>query len=84
MALRSIHEKEVDIIFIDPPYEADLYEHTLRTLASLPYVSEYTTIICEASLEEDFSFAEGLGYEIKREKTYKNNKHVFLKKVANS
>lgn len=84
MALRSIHEKEVDIIFIDPPYEADLYEHTLRTLVSLPYVSEYTTIICEASLEEDFSFAEGLGYEIKREKTYKNNKHVFLKKVANS
>lgn len=82
MALRSIHEKEVDIIFIDPPYEADLYEHTLRTLAQLPYVTEYTNIICESSLDEDFTFVSLLGYEIKKEKTYKNNKHVFLKKAG--
>ncbi|WP_026508640.1 16S rRNA (guanine(966)-N(2))-methyltransferase RsmD [Butyrivibrio sp. MC2013] len=80
IALRSIHEKEADIIYIDPPYDGGLYEHTLRTLYSMPYVSEYTMIICEADINEDFSFAEGLGYEITREKLYKNNKHVFLKK----
>lgn len=81
MALRSIHEKEADIIYIDPPYEGGLYEHTLQALAHMPYVNEYTLIICEAALEEDFSFAEDLGYEITREKLYKTNKHVFLKKT---
>jgi 16S rRNA (guanine966-N2)-methyltransferase len=81
MALRSIHEKEADIIYIDPPYEAGLYEHTLQSLGNMPYVSEYTLIICEASIDEDFSYAESLGFEVTREKLYKTNKHVFLKKI---
>jgi len=80
MALRLIHEKEADIIYIDPPYEGGLYEHTLSELSKMPYVTKYTVIICEAALDEDFSYAENFGYEITREKLYKTNKHVFLKK----
>ena len=38
-----------------------------------------TLIIVEASLETDFSYIEGYGYALVREKTYKTNKHIFLK-----
>lgn len=77
-ALTMIHEKEADIIFMDPPYE-DGYEKTvLPALLSMPYVTENTLIIVEALLNTDFQFAKDLGYDILREKCYKTNKHVFL------
>jgi 16S rRNA (guanine966-N2)-methyltransferase len=46
----------------------------------MAYVTEDTLIVVEATLDRDFSFAQELGYVITREKNYKTNKHVFLKK----
>jgi 16S rRNA (guanine(966)-N(2))-methyltransferase RsmD len=80
IGLRNIHEDEADIIFIDPPYHEDLYERTLMQLAAMNYVTANTMIIVEAPLELDFSFADELGFEVRREKEYKTNKHVFLYK----
>ncbi len=80
LALRNIHEKEADIIYIDPPYESGLYERTLSQLLQMPYLTENTIVICEADLDNDFSFASEMGYSILKEKNYKTNKHVFLKK----
>ncbi len=40
----------------------------------------YTLIIVEAALETDFGYAEELGFEVQREKNYRTQKHVFLKK----
>ena len=37
-------------------------------------------IIAETLIGEDLSFAESLGFEINREKEYKTNKHVFLRR----
>ena len=79
-ALSSIHEKEADIIFMDPPYQAGLEEPVLSALAHMPYVTEETLIVIEAELKKDFSFAEELGFLVTREKCYKTNKHVFLKR----
>ena len=79
-ALSGIHEKEADIIFADPPYELGVEEALLRTLSGLSYVTPYTKVIIEAELSKDFSFAETLGFTVEREKCYKTNKHVFLKK----
>ncbi len=79
-ALSMIHEKEADIIFLDPPYEKGYERKVLAILAEKPYVTENTWIIVEAKLWEDFSFASDLGFEIEREKKYKTNKHVFLRK----
>lgn len=79
LALRNIHEKEVDIVYIDPPYEAGLYERTFSQLKAMPYITANTIIIAEASLNQDFSFASQAGFEVVREKNYKTNKHVFLK-----
>ncbi len=78
LGLRSIKEKEADIIFIDPPYHGELYERTLSQLSEMSYVSANTMIIVEADLDLDFSFAENYGFEVRREKEYKSNKHVFL------
>ena len=80
-ALHGIHEKEVDVIFMDPPYQAGLEEPVLEVLSRASYVSEYTLIVIEADLDTDFSFAEEYGFEVTREKNYKTNKHVFIKKA---
>ena len=79
-ALNGIFEKETDIIFMDPPYGRDLEKQVLSVLKGYRYVTEDTLIIVEADLHTDFSYAEELGYEIVKEKKYKTNKHVFLKK----
>lgn len=83
-ALALIHEKEADIIFMDPPYGEGYEEKVLAALADKAYVTDNTWIVIEAGLLEDFTFSASLGYEIIREKTYKTNKHVFLKKKQES
>lgn len=79
-ALSSIHEQRVDIIFMDPPYQANLEEPVLLALSHAGYVQEDTLIIIEAALKRDFSFASQYGFRVTREKCYKTNKHVFLTK----
>ena len=79
-ALSSIHEKEADVIFMDPPYQSGLEEPLLAALSRMPYVTDETLIVIEATLDRDFSFAEEYGFSIKKEKCYKTNKHVFLAK----
>ncbi len=69
-----------DVIFLDPPYRMEWEEKILRVLERSCLVGENTLIVAEASRETEFSFAEGLGYEIVRIKEYKTNKHVFLRR----
>ncbi len=67
-----------DFIFMDPPYHENLEQQVLEALKNSSLVDEYTTIIVEADLHTDFSFAEDLGYEITKVKKYKTNQHIFL------
>ena len=46
----------------------------------MPYVTRETLIVFEAEKNRDFSFAEDCGFEVTREKIYKTNKHVFMRK----
>lgn len=78
--LSGIFEKTVDIIFMDPPYENGHEERVLAALQHMKYVTEDTLIIVEASLRTDMDYAEGYGFEVIREKKYKTNKHIFLKR----
>lgn len=80
-ALSMIHEKEVDFVFIDPPYHAGYEEEVFNLLLRQPYVTENTLIILEAEKDKKTDFLAGQGYEIVKEKVYKTNKHVFIKKV---
>lgn len=77
-ALSMITEREADIIFADPPYEAEYEEKVLKQLSGQSYVTDDTLIIMEAALDHDFSFADSLGFKVVKEKKYKTNKHVFM------
>lgn len=81
VGLKNIKEKEVDLIFVDPPYESGLYERTFELLSRLPYVTEYTMLIAECNLDMDLAVFEDNGFEIIKEKRYKTNQHVFMKKI---
>ena len=82
--VRGLSVVDFDVIFIDPPYHGELYERTFSQLSEMKYVTENTMIITESSLDMDFSFAENYGFEVRRVKEYKSNKHVFLYRKARS
>ena len=81
-ALSSIHEKEADVIFMDPPYNHNLEKQVLASLNDSNLVDEDTLLIVEASIVTTFDDVEALGYSIIKEKLYKTNKHVFLEKTG--
>ncbi len=70
------------VIFMDPPYDHQWERRVLEYLRDSRLADEETLIIAEASLETDFSYAETLGFGVVREKCYKTNKHVFLKRAG--
>lgn len=80
-ALRSMEGKyQFDIIFMDPPYEKLLEKEVLDYLRTSSLLKEDTLIIVEASLQTDFSYVEEAGFTLVKEKRYKTNKHMFIKK----
>ena len=81
-ALNRLEERGMsfDFIFMDPPYQLGLERKVLERLAPSSLADGHTMIIVEAGLHTDFSWCEGLGYAISRQKIYKTNQHVFLKK----
>lgn len=78
--LSLIPEREVQVIFMDPPYQEGWEKEVLSQLARQHYVTEHTLLIVEAELHRDFDFAAELGFEVIKEKKYKTNKHVFVRK----
>ena len=81
-ALSLIAEKEVHIIFMDPPYQANLEGMVFATLKEQRYVTENTLIIVEAAIDKEFDFLKDIGFEVVKEKKYKTNKHDFCRKVG--
>ncbi len=73
--------KEVpDIVFMDPPYNSGLEQEILEVLAKSRQITEETMIVVEASLKTDFSYVERWGFQIIKEKCYKTNKHMFMRR----
>ena len=75
--------KAFDIIFMDPPYDKELEKQVMELLADSCLVNDQTMIVIEASLQTDFSYLENLGFDLFREKKYKNNQHVFIQTLEN-
>ena len=75
-------EREVpfDIIFMDPPYGLLLEKKVLELLSRGSLAGQDTLIIAEASADTDFSYLPEFGYVLEREKCYKTNKHIFIRK----
>lgn len=79
-ALNNVTEEEVDLIFMDPPYDSRLERNTLEVLQRMRYVTENTLIVVEADKKTDFSYLPEIGFSLIREKCYKTNKHVFIRR----
>lgn len=79
-ALRHIHEKEADLVYLDPPYKSDLARRILVALDAQPYITMDTCIVVETDLQSDFSFLEETGLEIYREKDYRGKRHLFIRR----
>lgn len=79
-ALYGIHEKEADIVFMDPPYDCGHERRVLTVLKELPWVTEDTLIVIETSLQPDLLWLEELGFMVEKEKRYKTNCHLFCRK----
>lgn len=79
-ALSMINIKEADIIFMDPPYHAGYENQLFQILTTLPYVTENTLLILEAELDREIDFLEDTDFEVWKEKRYKTNKHIFIRK----
>lgn len=75
-------EKVFDIIFMDPPYNHEYEKQVLSLLQNSSLADEYTMIIVEASLDTEPDYLPELGFEEVREKRYKTNKHIFIKKLT--
>ena len=82
-ALLSLrNEAPFSIVFMDPPYDSNLEDSLFSCLADLSLIDEDSLIIVEAKLSKCFDFTEDFGFEVTREKCYKTNKHVFLKRSS--
>lgn len=79
-ALQHVHEKHVDIVYLDPPYESDIVRNCLALMQEMPMIDENTMIIAETSLDSDLDDVEDLGFVVVREKDYKSQRHLFYKK----
>lgn len=80
-AIKELKTKKVyfDFVFMDPPYNHLYEKEVLEAISKSCLINDNSKIIVEASLETDFSYVSNLGFEIIKEKSYKTNKHVFLK-----
>ncbi len=76
----ALNAEPFDIIFLDPPYDAGCEPKALEMLAASGLVSADTLIVVEAKNETAFPYLDSLGLLMTREKVYKTNKHVFIRR----
>lgn len=79
-ALHHIHEKEADIVYLDPPYHSSVAAQILKALEYTPFITNDTIIIVETATDTDFSFLDSTVFEIYREKVYRKNRHLFIRR----
>ncbi len=75
----GLKKVDYDVIFMDPPYGRQLEKSVMEILSEKEYITD-TLIIIEAALDEDFSYLDALNFEVIKEKKYKTNKHIFVRK----
>lgn len=76
----SVRER-ADILFMDPPYRQGYERQVLEALSSSDRIADRDTlIIFEASLDTETDYLPELGYDIIKQKMYKTNQHVFVRK----
>ncbi len=81
-ALRQLEGREsFDIIFMDPPYNNEYERNVIEYLYNSKLLNEDGIIVTEASNDTDFEYLENLNFELFKVKKYKNNQHVFIRRI---
>ena len=67
---------KADVIFIDPPYESDLYEKALNVVKDNNILNEDAIIILEHPIDKEIDLK---GFELIKAKTYGDKQISYLK-----
>ena len=68
--------EKFDFVFLDPPYESEVYEITQELLLSKEWIKESTTLICECSSKSMPRLHNG--WKLNKEKFYGSTSLIFL------
>ncbi|WP_269615820.1 16S rRNA (guanine(966)-N(2))-methyltransferase RsmD [Prochlorococcus marinus] len=68
--------EKFDFIFLDPPYESEVYEITQELLLSKEWIKESTTLICECSSKSMPRIHNG--WKLNKKKFYGSTSLLFL------
>ena len=68
--------EKFDFVFLDPPYESEVYEITQELLLSKEWIKESTTLICECSSKSMPRIHNG--WKLYKEKFYGRTSLIFL------
>ena len=69
-------EQSFDFVFLDPPYDSELYELAQEILLSKQWIKKSSTLICECSSKSLPRIHNS--WELKKEKSYGNTSLLFL------
>lgn len=69
-------QHKFDFVFLDPPYESELYEITQELLLSKQWIKESSTLICECSSKSMPRIHNG--WRLNKEKFYGSTSLIFL------
>lgn len=83
LSLENLSRKNesYDIVFMDPPYDKDLYRPVFEKLSKSNVINENSIIILELPLKDDAIGIEEMGFKISKIKKYNSNKHIFFVKA---
>ena len=68
--------EKFDFVFLDPPYESEVYEITQELLLSKQWIKKSTTLICECSSKSMPRIH--IGWKLNKEKFYGRTSLIFL------
>lgn len=82
----NVSDETDTIYFMDPPYDQGLEYPLLRVLSQEGLIRGCDLVVLEKSLDTDTmeelsALCDELGLEIFREKKYKNQRHLFIRKA---
>ena len=79
-SLKRFKDNTFDMVFMDPPYGKGLEKEVLYILSDSNIVKNDGLIIVEADLDTDFNYISELHFTDVRDKQYKTNRHLILRK----
>lgn len=67
---------KADVIFLDPPYDSNLYEQSLNVIKECSKLNDNGIVVMEQPVEKIIDVS---GYELLKEKSYGNKKITYLR-----